>query len=71
MNCVTYTRGGWGSDSELCYIHKGWVGSDSELCVTYTRGGWGVTVNCVLHTQGVGGGVTVNCVLHTQGVGGE
>ena len=61
------------------------MGNDSELCVTYTRGGWGVTVNCVLHTQGVGGGVTVNCVtytrggwgvtvncvLHTQGVGGE
>ena len=47
------------------------MGSDSELCVTHTRGGWGVTVNCVLHTQGVGGGVTVNCALHTQGVGGE
>ena len=31
------------------------MGSDSELCVTYTRGRWGVTVNCVLHTQGVGG----------------
>ena len=39
----------------MCYIHKGWVGSDSELCVTYTRGGWEGTVNCVLHTQGVGG----------------
>ena len=28
----------------MCYIHKGWVGRDSELCVTYTRGGWGVVL---------------------------